>query len=82
LTWLAQNEDAKVEDALDSLGLSMMSQKELEEIVEDVIEKNSEFIEQRGKGAFGALMGIVMKKARGRAKAKTVNEVLKSKLEN
>jgi len=82
LTWLASNEDSTVKDALESLGLSMISRKELEDLVDDVIEKNSEFIELRGKGAFGALMGIVMKKARGRVKAKVVNEVLKSKLNN
>jgi glutamyl-tRNA(Gln) amidotransferase subunit E len=82
LTWLADNEDASVKDALESLGLSMMSRRELEELVDDVIEKNSELIELRGKGAFGALMGVTMKKARGRAKAKLVNEILKNKLED
>lgn len=82
LTWLAENEDATVKAALESLGLSMMSRKELEELVNDVIDKNSEFIELRGKNAFGSLMGIIMKKARGRVKAKLVNEMLKSKLDN
>ena len=81
LTWLAENQGATVKDALESLGLSMMSRKELEDLVDDVIEKNSEFIELRGKGAFGPLMGIIMKKARGRVKAKLVNEILKSKLD-
>jgi glutamyl-tRNA(Gln) amidotransferase subunit E len=81
LTWLADNEDATAKDALESLGLSMMSLKELEKLVDDVIDKNSEFIELRGKGAFGSLMGIIMKKARGRVKAKLVNEMLKSKLD-
>ena len=82
LTWLACNEDATVQDALESLGLSMLSQKELEALVDETIEKNSELIKQRGKGAFGALMGSVMKKARGRVKANLVNEVLKSRLDN
>jgi glutamyl-tRNA(Gln) amidotransferase subunit E len=81
LTWLAENEDATVKDALESLGLSMMSLKELEELVDEIIEKNSEFIELRGKGAFGPLMGIIMKKARGRVRAKLVNETLKSRLD-
>ena len=80
LTWLADNEDDTVEDALESLGLSMMTQKEVEALVDDVIEKNSEFIEQRGKGAFGAVMGIIMKKARGRVKPNIVNKILKSRL--
>jgi glutamyl-tRNA(Gln) amidotransferase subunit E len=80
LTWISENQAATVDDALSSLGLSMLSLKDLEDLVDDTIEKNSEFIELRGKNAFGALMGIVMKKARGRAKAKLVNEILKEKL--
>ncbi|MQY61885.1 Glu-tRNA(Gln) amidotransferase subunit GatE [archaeon] len=80
LTWLADNKDATVADALESLGLSMLSRKELEELVDDVIEKNSEFIKQRGKGAFGPVMGIIMKKSRGRVKAEVVNEILKKRL--
>jgi glutamyl-tRNA(Gln) amidotransferase subunit E len=82
LTWLASNEEATVKDALKSLGLGMISRKEVEELVGDVMEKNSEFIEARGKGAFGPLMGIIMKKARGRVKAKLVKEILKSKLDD
>ncbi len=82
LTWLASNEDAAVGDAVESLGLSMMTQKEVEALVDDVIEKNSELIEQRGKGAFGPVMGIIMKKARGRVKPNVVNEILKSRLDN
>ena len=82
LTWLADNEGETVKECLSTLGLSMMSRKELENLVDDVIEKNIEFIELRGKGALGPLMGIVMKKARGRVKAKLVNELLKNRLEN
>ena len=82
LTWLAGHEEADAKAALKSLGLGMMSRKELESLVDDVIEKNTEFIELRGKGAFGSLMGIVMKKARGRVKAQLVNEILKKRLED
>jgi glutamyl-tRNA(Gln) amidotransferase subunit E len=82
LAWLAGHEEASAKEALKSLGLGMMSRNDLEDLVDDVIEKNSEFIELRGKGAFGPLMGIVMKKARGRAKAQLVNELLKKRLED
>jgi glutamyl-tRNA(Gln) amidotransferase subunit E len=82
LTWLACHEDADAKEALNSLGLGMMSQKELEDLIDDVITKNSKFIELRGKGAFGPLMGIVMKKARGRVEAGLVSETLKKRLDN
>jgi glutamyl-tRNA(Gln) amidotransferase subunit E len=81
LTWLPDNEDSTVKEAIKSLGLGMMSRKELEDLVADVIEKNSEFIELRGKGALGPLMGIIMKKARGKAKTQLVNQILKIKLD-
>ena len=80
LTWLADNQDATVDDALESLGLSMMTREEVEALVDDVIKNNSGFIKERGKGAFGPVMGMVMKKARGRVKPNVVNEILKTKL--
>jgi glutamyl-tRNA(Gln) amidotransferase subunit E len=82
LTWLASHEEGTAKDALEALGLGMISRKELEELVDDVIEKNSEFIELRGKGAFGPLMGIIMKKARGRVKAQLVSGILKKRLDD
>ncbi len=81
LTWLASHEEATANDALKSLGLGMISQKELEKLVDEVIEKNMEFIEARGKGVLGPLMGMIMKRARGRVKADVVREVLKSRLD-
>jgi len=35
---------------------------------------------ERGEKAFGALMGLVMKKVRGKAKAEFVSEMVKRKL--
>ena len=81
LMWLADNAGATVDDALDSLGLSMFSRKEVERLVDDVVAKNTEFIEQQGKGAFGPVMGIIMKQVRGRVKPNLVKEILKSRLE-
>jgi glutamyl-tRNA(Gln) amidotransferase subunit E len=81
LTWLSNHEEATASNALKSLGLGMISQKELEELVDDVVEKNWDFVETRGKGALGPLMGMIMKRARGRVKAGVVSEILKKRLE-
>jgi glutamyl-tRNA(Gln) amidotransferase subunit E len=81
LTWLANHNEASATDALKSLGLAMISQKELEELVNDLIETNMEFIESRGKDALGPLMGMIMKRVRGRVKAKVLSEILKKRLE-
>jgi glutamyl-tRNA(Gln) amidotransferase subunit E len=82
ITWLASHKEASAIEALKSLGLGMISRKELEDLVDKTIEMNSEFIEQRGKGAFEPLMGMIMKESRGRVKAKLVNEILRKRLED
>jgi len=81
LTWLAGHEDAGVEDAVESLGLVMLSREELEIIVDELIKENKRLVEERRVGAFGVLMGLVMKRFRGRVKAELVDEVLKKRLE-
>jgi len=81
ITWLSKNEDKSVEDAVRSLGLYMLSDEEIERIVKETIEKNMEIVKQRGKGAFGPLMGMIMQKYRGRVNAEKVSRLLKELLE-
>ncbi len=80
LGWLAQHEGATAEEAVKSLGLAMISRRELEKMIDALIEENRGLVQERGEGAFGALMGLTMKKVRGRVKAELVREVLKKKL--
>jgi len=78
--WLARNEGASVKEALESLGLGMLSEVELEKLIESLLRDNKSLIEKSGEGAFGALMGQIMKKVRGRADAELVTSVLRKKL--
>ena len=77
--WLTKHEDASVKDALENLGLGMLSEAELNSIIDDLLRENKNLAE-KGKDAFSALMGLTMKKVRGRANAETVAQVLKKKL--
>jgi len=79
--WLSKHESASVRDAIDGLGLRTISREELELIVEDLLKEHRGLIEERGKGAFGALMGAVMERVRGRAEARLVSEVLRKRLD-
>lgn len=81
ITWLSKHEGATAKEALESLGLAMISEKELEKLIADLIEQNKNLVEERGKDAFGPLMGIIMKEVRGRVKAELVSEILKKHLE-
>jgi glutamyl-tRNA(Gln) amidotransferase subunit E len=80
ITWLSKHEGTTVKEAVESLGLAMISQEELEKIIDDLMRENKSLIEKRKEGAFGLLMGMVMKNVRGRVKAELVSETLRRKL--
>ena len=78
--WLSRHEGKSAHDAIKSLGLTTMSERELEVFVEKVIEENSDLVRARGESSFGVLMGVIMKNMRGKADATQVGRVLKEKL--
>jgi glutamyl-tRNA(Gln) amidotransferase subunit E len=78
--WLSENADKSLNEAISTLGLKLLSKAELTKIVENVISENRKTIMQLKKSAFGAMMGIVMKKVRGKADPRLVRELLKEHL--
>jgi glutamyl-tRNA(Gln) amidotransferase subunit E len=80
-TWLSKNPDKSVQDAAQSLGFKMLSKAELEALVDRVIAQNKAQIEKLGKGAFGLVMGLTMKDARGKASPEAVSQIVKQKLQ-
>jgi len=82
VSWLTKHENATVRDTIKNLGLTMLSKKEMEKIIDELVQKNRLLIEKKGvKEAFGTLMGMVMKTVRGRANAEQTADILKKKLE-
>ena len=79
--WLSRHESQSVQEAIKDLGLEGISENELRKFVEKVIEDNKSLIRERGGNSFGILMGIIMKKMRGRVDAALVSKTLKEKLE-
>ncbi len=78
--WLSKNEGKTVRDAAGALGLKMLSREELERLVDRVLTENKSSVDKLGKGAFGLVMGLTMKEARGKANPELVSQVLKQKL--
>ncbi len=81
VSWLSQHEDNSVDDAINKIGLKMLSSEELEKIVDSIMERNRTLIQERGEDAFGPLLGMVMKEVRGKAIAASVSELVKKRLE-
>ncbi|MGD6808241.1 MAG: Glu-tRNA(Gln) amidotransferase subunit GatE [Candidatus Bathyarchaeia archaeon] len=79
-SWLSKNEGKTVQDATTALGLKMFTEADLEPIIDRIIVANKPAIEKNGKGAFGMLMGVVMKEVRGKANPELVSKLLKQKL--
>jgi glutamyl-tRNA(Gln) amidotransferase subunit E len=80
--WQAKNPNSEPAEGIKSLGLKMLTEKELDEVVTRHIEKNRKLIDERGQGAFSSIMGSVMSEVRGATDPKLVTELVKKKLAN
>ena len=58
----------------------MLSDAELEKVIDKVIASNKSLVEEKGTSASGPLVGLVMKEVRGKANATSVSEFVKKKL--
>jgi glutamyl-tRNA(Gln) amidotransferase subunit E len=75
-----------VKEAIGNTSIESISEKDLEKIIEEIVEKNESIIKNQKERAMGPLMGIVMKELRGKASGEMINSILlkniKKKLEN
>lgn len=79
-SWFSKNGSAKLSDALENLNLKMMSNDDLEQLIDRIVGKNRQAIEDRRGNALGMLMGLVMKEVRGKADPNLVNKIIKERL--
>lgn len=79
LAYLARKPGLGAEQVMKELHLEKISLKELREIVEHVLQENTQLTEGRN---FQVLMGFVMRKVRGRVDGEIVAEELKKKLKS
>jgi glutamyl-tRNA(Gln) amidotransferase subunit E len=79
--WLSKHEDNTLQEAIDNMGLRMLSTAELEKTIEAIIGRNRSLIEEKGASALGPLLGMVMREVRGKANATLVGEFIKKRLE-
>ncbi|HET6517036.1 MAG TPA: Glu-tRNA(Gln) amidotransferase subunit GatE [Nitrosopumilaceae archaeon] len=69
-----------LEDAIQKLSLGNIDENMLNEILDEIIQKNSKLIKNQGQRAIGPIMGIAMKELRGKADGETINKLLNKKI--
>jgi glutamyl-tRNA(Gln) amidotransferase subunit E len=79
--WLSKHQNKGLREAIDSLGLKIISRGDLEKIINGIIERNKELIKTREADAFKIIMGVTMKEVRGKADPEIVSALLKKLLE-
>ena len=78
--WLSEHESANPIDAVEALGLSMLPKDKVQRIIREIISRNRELVVEKGDRAFGFLMGLIMKKYRGKVNAEEVSKMLREEL--
>ncbi|HLE35318.1 MAG TPA: Glu-tRNA(Gln) amidotransferase subunit GatE [Nitrososphaerales archaeon] len=77
---LMKKEAASVDEAIAKLGLKAISDKQLNEILDKVVQDNAQVIAEKGSGAISILMGEAMNTLRGKVDGQKVNTLLKQKI--
>lgn len=77
LGYLAKNPEKSVKEAIKKLGLRALSIEELDGLIESLLKENEELVRKRGAQAWQPLMGMLMKRVRGKIDGRTVAERLK-----
>ncbi len=80
LKWLAQNAGRNAKDAIEALGIGIISEAQLAAVVDAKIKVNAELVAKMGEKASGPIMGMVMSEVRGRAKPVNVQAMIERKL--
>ena len=70
-----------VSDAIQSTAVTRMNEGELNAILDEIIQKNTELVKELGENAITTLMGIAMNQVRGKASGQTVNVLLRKKIQ-
>ncbi len=78
---LAENPNKTAKQVAEEKGLTLLSEEEVERIIEEVVRANIEVIRAKGMGAMGMIMGRAMAKLRGRADGKLVSSLVRKKIQ-
>jgi glutamyl-tRNA(Gln) amidotransferase subunit E len=81
LKGIAEQPQASLEEILEQLNLADIDTSSIEKLIEQIVAERADFVRERGTGAVGPLMGVVMKQLRGKVSGQQVSQMLKQKIE-
>ncbi len=81
LTYFAEHPTDTIDNAINALGLGMISTEELESFIRNLVDERADYIMAHGAGSIGGLMGVIMKDLHGRADGRTVKEILSREIQ-
>jgi glutamyl-tRNA(Gln) amidotransferase subunit E len=67
--------------ALENASITQLAEEELDKILDNIIQNNTDKIQQEQMRALSGLMGVAMKEVRGKASGKIINQKLKEKIQ-
>lgn len=69
-----------IEEVIKKLSLGNINEDKLNQMLDEIIQKNNRLIVEQGLRSIGPIMGIAMKELRGKADGETINKLLKEKI--
>ncbi|HSV41794.1 MAG TPA: Glu-tRNA(Gln) amidotransferase subunit GatE [Methanomassiliicoccales archaeon] len=79
LRQLAQG--VELREAVDKLGVGAVSQSDAEAVVDRIIQERAQFVREKGAGAVGPLMSLVMAELKGKVDGRQASDMLKRRIE-
>jgi len=80
LRHMAQEPALSAREAMERAGLGGVDMQDVQKLIERVVAERMEFVRERGMGAVGPLMGVVMGELRGKVDGKRVSAMLSERI--
>lgn len=81
LTQCTKTPEKSMDKIIEASGLSGFDTESLDVIVKNIVEEKKDFIKEKGAFALGPIMGLVMKKVRGKVDGKLVSASVKKHID-
>ena len=79
---VSKKPDADVSAVAEEANLTLLSEDAVRDIIHEIATQNESMIKERQMGAMGPLMGMSMKKLKGKADGSLVNKIVREEIQN